>query len=153
MNGMMRTIGRIAAVGAVALLLVGTTAGPVGAMRRSEAQAIKRANAFVNRCLAAGGDPAAEHGMTGNGGVWSVICDYPNGESLFLMFPYDDPGYEPPEWERVAPRSASGGESALTADERGPDAAEAADHGKPKAHKSDKHKQKHQRHTSKHGRR
>jgi hypothetical protein len=65
-------------------------------------------------------------------------------------------GYEPPappdEWNLTASRSAIGGESALTADDRGHDAADAADRGKRKAHKQHKHKHKDQRHANKHGR-
>jgi hypothetical protein len=145
-------MGRIAAVGTLALLLAGTTAAPAGAMLRSEARRIARA--VVDMCFNVGGDPAMAEGGTGSGGVFSVICDYPDGTSMFVMYDYSNPGYEPPEWEtpdmgRDASRRAVGGESARTVAERGSGAA-AADHGWQKAHKH--HKHKHQRHGGKHGR-
>ena len=58
MTGVTRKLGRIASVGAVALLLAGAAAAPAAAVSVvDKAEANKENIATANRCLAAGGDP------------------------------------------------------------------------------------------------
>ena len=76
MNSMKRTIGRVAAVGAVALLLAGSAAGTAEAMTRE---------AYIySRCLEAGGQPFTIYDV----GLFhqaEVVCDYGGGsfDSVF----------------------------------------------------------------------
>jgi hypothetical protein len=70
MNSMKRTIGRVAAVGAVALLLTGAVAATAEA-RTYEAQ-------FYSQCLSVGGQPFTIYG-DGLFGYAEVVCDLGHG--------------------------------------------------------------------------
>jgi hypothetical protein len=132
MHGMKRTIGRWATVGAVALILAGAVAAPAGAMRRS--QAVRMVNQIIWDCFSIGGDPYVEE-ATGAGFVFT--CWYEDGSVNTLEFEYDgDDGGS----GRAASRSAASDMHALAADDRGDGNADAADHGRQKAHKQHKHK-------------
>jgi hypothetical protein len=72
LKGTGRQLGRIAAVGAVALVLVGTMAVPAEAQRRSEA--VVRVNRAIEICFAAGGDPDTEE----IGTSFRVDCLFPD---------------------------------------------------------------------------
>lgn len=67
-----RKIGRIAAVGAVALLLAGTAAAPAGAERNDT---VRRVNGTIGDCFGAGGDPTVVEFV----GVFVVSCQHGNG--------------------------------------------------------------------------
>jgi len=71
-NSKIRTIGRIAAVGAVALVLAGSAAS-VEARTRSDA--VRIANRVISSCFVSGGEPDA--GDIGYG--ISFTCAYPDG--------------------------------------------------------------------------
>ena len=64
MNGVMRTIGRMTAAGAVALLLAGSKAAP------AEARPPMRAYWAIADCEDAGGDAF----YFNLGGIWAVSC-------------------------------------------------------------------------------
>ena len=68
-----RRIGRIAAVGAVALILAGTAAAPAEA--RTRRQAVYLANSAIGACFELGGDPWVDEG----GGGFSFICTWEDG--------------------------------------------------------------------------
>ena len=72
MNSKIRTFGRFAAVGAVALVLAGS-ATSVEARPRSDA--VRIANYMIDNCFAAGGEPDAGDAGYGIG----FICAYPDG--------------------------------------------------------------------------
>ena len=57
MNGITKTAGRLAAVGAVALLLAGASAAPAEARTRS--QAVRKAGILAPNCTTLGGTPYA----------------------------------------------------------------------------------------------
>ena len=100
MTTLMRTqttqrIGRIAAVGAVALLLAGAVMTPAEAMRRRES--VKLVNDAMGACMDLGGDPAAEEatgmlnpeGSEGSlGGGFSFSCLMPDGSNIWTWIPY-----------------------------------------------------------------
>lgn len=77
-----RRIGRIAAVGAVALVLAGTMAAPAEAMRRRDA--VGGANMAIGYCFNGGGDPNSYE----YGGTIYVSCTYDDGSVDTLDFPY-----------------------------------------------------------------
>ncbi|MGH2550051.1 MAG: hypothetical protein ACRDHN_11700 [Thermomicrobiales bacterium] len=75
MRTSMRTIGKLAMVLAVAVLLLGGLATPAGATPRS--QGVAQANDFVLGCTSAGGDPVVIMDTTGEN--LTVICRFPDG--------------------------------------------------------------------------
>jgi hypothetical protein len=90
MNGMKRTIGRVAAVGAVALLLTGAATATTEARPRSEAMAYAASNGAV--CADIGGTTLYYESFSSIG----VLCITPAGPS-FNSTPYDpfEPEPEP----------------------------------------------------------
>jgi hypothetical protein len=76
-----RRIARIAAVGAVALVLAGAVASPAEASRR---QAVGAANQAVGTCFYNGGDPNAYE----YGGTVYVSCTWEDGSVDTLDFGY-----------------------------------------------------------------
>jgi hypothetical protein len=108
-------LGRIAAVGAVALLLVGTVAPTAEALPR------QAANIFVDLCIGDGGNPL----VFDFGGVWAVGCrtgdlwQVYGGDGTYNEGTYDGNLTTP------FPPSMS--------------AANVADHGRHKPHKHHKH--------------
>ena len=82
-----RRLGRIATVGALALLLAGVLATPAEAMTRSEA--FQLAQTMVGMCANVGGDPWVEAGSTGNGGGYAVLCTWPDGHSDWMWYDWD----------------------------------------------------------------
>jgi hypothetical protein len=66
---MARRMGQIAAVGAVALLLVGSAAAPAAAKPRHIA------NAHIDACFDNGGEVYTFYYL----GVWGVGCTFPSG--------------------------------------------------------------------------
>jgi hypothetical protein len=76
-----RRLGRIAAVGAVALVLAGAVAAPAEA-RRSDA--VTAANLAVGMCFSNGGDPNAYE----TGGAIYVTCTWEDGSVTTLYFEY-----------------------------------------------------------------
>jgi hypothetical protein len=74
MNGMMRKLGRLAAVGAVALLLAASSAAPAAARPMLPKSGTIASTLYYVVCLATlGGEAAYVEFM----GVWGVGCDLP----------------------------------------------------------------------------
>lgn len=67
-----RTIGRLAAVGAVAMALAGTSATATGAERNDT---VRRVNGTIGDCFSAGGDATVVDFV----GVFVVSCQHGNG--------------------------------------------------------------------------
>jgi hypothetical protein len=86
MSDLAKTVGRITAVGAVALLLVGT-ADPAAARPRSEARAMARG--MVAGCFEMGGDPDVEEWDEAFG-HFIVSCDLPDGGEVGCIIPIGD---------------------------------------------------------------
>lgn len=82
MGTAMHTIGKLAIVLAVAVLLMGGLATAAGAAPRS--QGITEANDFVLGCTASGGDPVVIMDTTGEN--LTVLCRYPNGTVSVCQF-------------------------------------------------------------------
>jgi hypothetical protein len=76
MNGMMRTIGRLAAVGAAALLLTGSAVAAVEA-RPKIPPGGTRAGSLYTLCVSVGGDPFYFE----IGPVWSLSCEEEGGQT------------------------------------------------------------------------
>lgn len=77
-----RRIGRIVAVGAVALVLAGSVASPAEAMRRSSA--VMDANMVIGMCFDGGGTPDSyEYGNT----IY-VSCVHEDGTVTTIDYPY-----------------------------------------------------------------
>ena len=64
-----RVVGRIAAVGAIALLLAGSATAPTAAKPRHVA------NAHIDACFDSGGEVHTFYFL----GVWGVGCTFPSG--------------------------------------------------------------------------
>ena len=73
-TSMQRNLGRMAMIGALALLLGGLMAAPAAAATR--AQAVTQANASIQACFDSGGTPDAN--VTDQGSI-NTYCDYGNG--------------------------------------------------------------------------
>lgn len=82
MNSKIRTIGRIAAVGAVALVLAGS-ATSVEARPRSDV--VRTANRMIASCFSGGGDANVED--HGNGMTYT--CAWSDGTESSYYLPYD----------------------------------------------------------------
>ena len=137
-------MGRIAAVGAVALVLAGTVAVPTEAMQRRVSVGL--VNDAMGACWDAGGDPAAAEGTgilnpegeEGSiGGGFSVSCLMPNGSNIWTWIPYTD------DESQADKRSLVVGDHPTVAHD--PDA---TDHGQHQAHPH-----QHKTHAGKHGKR
>jgi hypothetical protein len=83
-----RRIGRIAAVGAVALVLVGAVATPVEARTRESARAVLRGE--VKICSETGGRFAS----TDTGASFMVACVWGDGTMYEGEIPYEEGGDE-----------------------------------------------------------
>jgi hypothetical protein len=84
MNGEMRTIGRVAAAGAMALLLAGAVP-PAAARPRSPAPAV--ASGMVRGCLEMGGVPSWAERET----FHTVSCLMPNDNVINCTVPVESP--------------------------------------------------------------
>ena len=76
------TIGKLAVVLAVTVLLLGGVALPAGAMPRS--QGVSAANDFVLGCTQQGGDPVVVMDSTGES--LTVFCRWPDGRVAVCQF-------------------------------------------------------------------
>lgn len=82
MGTAMHTIGKLAMVLAVAVLLMGGLATSAGAAPRSKG--VSQANDFVLGCTLAGGDPVVIMDSTGEN--LTVLCRYPDGSVSVCQF-------------------------------------------------------------------
>ncbi len=82
MHSKIRTIGRIAAVGAVALVLAGSAAS-VEARPRSDV--VRTANRMIASCFSGGGDANVED----NGSGMSYSCVWADGTESSYWLAYD----------------------------------------------------------------
>jgi putative hemolysin len=78
----MQTIGKLAVVLAVAVLLLGGLATPAGATPRS--QGVSKANDYVLSCTQMGGDPVVVMDSTGEN--LTVMCRWPDGRVAVCQF-------------------------------------------------------------------
>src|SRR5947209_982359 len=76
-----RTIGKLAAVLAVAVLFLG---GPAAAGAAPRSQAVARANDFILGCTAQRGDPVVVMDSTGES--LTVFCQFPDGRVSVCQF-------------------------------------------------------------------
>ncbi len=76
------TIGKLAVVLAVTVLLLGGLAIPAGAAPRS--QGVSKANDYVLTCTQMGGDPVVV--MDSSGDSLTVLCRWPNGTVSVCQF-------------------------------------------------------------------
>jgi putative hemolysin len=101
----MQTIGKLAVVLAVAVLLLGGLAIPASAAPRS--QGVDMANNFILNCTAQGGDPVVV--MDSSGENLTVMCRWPDGKVSVCQFL---PVVKECQWVtplKVSDRSRSGG--------------------------------------------
>jgi hypothetical protein len=88
MNGMVRTIGRLAAVAAVALVLAGSTSPPAEARIRDSA--VKVVNGAIDSCFRSGGDAQ----VTEIGSSFTLTCVVSEGEDTSWEYteeyPYEE---------------------------------------------------------------
>ena len=78
-----RRLGRLAAVGAVALVLAGAAASPAEAVTRRGAATMT--NTAIGICFEAGGDPIVEEG----GGSFVLSCYQEDGSYWWDSYEYD----------------------------------------------------------------
>lgn len=81
---MMRIVGRLAAVGAIALILAGSAVVPAAARDRSDV--VWSVNYAIGVCVGGGGDPF----VTEHGNEFILFCVFEDGNQFTSEWTYED---------------------------------------------------------------
>jgi hypothetical protein len=144
-------LGRLVAVGAVALLAAASLAVPAAAMRRQAA--VRLTNTWMGICFDLGGDPASEEADGvyeaeeggGFGGGFSVSCQMPDGSAVWSWIPYSG------DESQADKRSLAVGDDAPAAAATADGASRASNHGRHHAKQHREHTHHPAKHRARHG--